>query len=94
MEKKSYDNRRSAKPEPKESSLKEAFASEIGDMRIFLDLGTNVRTDDKMKILKRINSYNNIVDVFNLMGSFGWSLVYADESKVSEGKLITYYFKR
>ena len=47
-----------------------------------------------MKVLKKISSYNNIVDVLNLLGSFGWSLTYVDESVIEEGKMITYYFKK
>ena len=93
-EKKSFDNKRNAKPVSKEASLKQALTSETGSFQLFLDFGTEFKTDANMKIYKRLNSYNNIVDVLNLMGSSGWNLFYVDENEILEGKLVTYYFKK
>ena len=92
-EQKNNESKRSAKPQ-KDVNLKRAFGSETGDLQLFLNFGTEFKSDDNMKILKKISSYNNIVDVLNLLGSFGWSLAYVDESIIEEGKMMTYYFKK
>ncbi len=80
----------------KDVNLKKIFVSETSDLKFFLSFGTEFKSEENVRILKKINSrsYNNIVDVLNELGSFGWSLTYVDESVVEEGKMITYYFKK
>jgi len=94
-EQKNNASKRSVKNQ-KDVNLKKVFASETSDLKFFLSFGTEFKSDENMRILKKIHSrsYNNIVDVLNELGYFGWNLTYVDESIVEEGKMITYYFKK
>ena len=94
-EQKNNSSKRSVKNQ-KDVNLKRLFGSSNGDLKFFVNFGAEFKSESNMYVLKTINSrsYNNIVDVLNELGSFGWSLTYVDESVIEEGKMITYYFKK